>query len=627
MNRLWMLLLLTITLLPALPAQDADKPAEEEPKAEKELSTDIPADFVAYVRTIIPNADPVGEHSLAELKNYTEKDKRHRYTATMAQLVLMYLKDLDLGSAISNLFDQYSRSKFGEYATFKVLHAVLLTYYPATGQNTDRAAEILLQLTKTHKDYAHPWYYLANVESLRQDRSGTPNFAEAKRLLQQAIDIQPDYIEAKLFKVELMIRTPATTRADLIEVLKPMIEAKAPDDLDEYSRLLTFYASALAGPDEFAKVITAHLARPELTEKQRIRAMMIHANRYLAPPVRPDDALQAFEGIEKIVDPAKDPIVALRMHQLGASCCFQKLVELSQKLPDSRADYDGFFAELLRHHRRAVEIEQVHLPIALRGDEAERFVMVQMKLADGEPGAGLRQQKREKALLWLGTYLKETDLTASHRRRLEDLQANIHLMLNPTEEGYIRKLENYEAAKDIPKMHGELATKRERVRLQLEEFTLQVSLDFFLRQINSSDDNVARHAAYLAVHTAKNRGGEAIPLVGKAIADRFEKAGELKTELQGRFLDDLCDSIRTLGDKTGLERVVRQLVVIAENEPEKYQLSQLMAGWTADAFLKTIAGAPKAMGAQDRRSPTTSAAWLKELADAIKKAREAEEKG
>jgi hypothetical protein len=289
------------------------------------------------------------------------------------------------------------------------------------------------------------------------------------------------------------------------------------------------------------------------------------------------------------------------MHRLGTTCCFAKLEQLSQDLPARKEEFDAFYEQLIDHHRKAAEIEARHLPIAMRGEEAERFVMVQMKVADGEAGAGLRQQKREKALLWLGTYLKETDLTASRRRRLEDLQANIHLMLNPTEEGYIRKLENYEAAKDIPKLHAELATKRDRVHGQFEEFTLLVSLEFFLRQINSSDDNIARHAAYLAGHTAKNRGGEAVPRVGKAIADRFEKANELKTELQYRFLNDLCESSRKLGDKPALERIVRQLITIAENEPSKYEFSQLMSGWTEDAFLKTIAGAPKAMGAQDRR--------------------------
>jgi hypothetical protein len=312
---------------------------------------------------------------------------------------------------------------------------------------------------------------------------------------------------------------------------------------------------------------------------------------------------------------------------MAASSCYQKLVELKPDLPKSKDDFDSFYDELVRHHRKAVEVERLHLPMAMRGDEAYRFVRVQMEVAEDEPSAGLRQQKQEKALLWLQTYLKETDLPASKRRMLEDAQATIHLMLSPTEEGYIRKLENYEAAKDNPKVLVELSVKRERVRLGIEQFTLKVSLDFFVRHINSSDDGIVRNAAYLASHTARNRGGEAIAVVGKAIADRFEKLSELSSEAQYRLLDDLGLAIRELGDKAGLERVVRQLVVITENNPSIRDLSKLMSGWTSGEFLKTINGAPKAMGALDRRTPAVCAAWLKELAEAIKKAREAEEKG
>ncbi len=630
MKRLSILLLLVIALTPALPAQDADKPTEdkpagEEPKTEKEPSAEIPADFADYIRRVWPGIDPAGEHNLADLKNYTEEAKRHDYTGKMAQLIGIYLGTLQMGPALQQLFDHYSRSKFAESPTFQVLYSVLLLQYPPGMQNVERAHEMLKRVTQTNKDYAYAWYYLAQLELGLSQQRGQLDVPGALKTIDKAIAIKDDFAAARYFKADLLFKT-SRDHAEVVAVLEPVLKGKLTMSADSYNELMRLYVS-VASESAFEEMVKAHRARPEFTVRHQARVGIILAIQCIPHPDRTDKALGILAEIEQVVTPSTDPEVAILTHRMSASFCFQKLVEIGRTQPDAKEEFNKVYDELVRHHREAVEIEETHLPMAMRGAEAVAYVEVLMKVAERKPSAGLQQQEREKALLWLDTYLKETELPANSRRRLENLHANIHLMLNPTEEGYIRKLENYEAAKDNPKILVELAVKREAVRRDMEKFTLKVSLDFFVRHINSSDDSIVRNAAYLASHTARQRGGEAIAIVGKAIADRFEKLSELNSEAQYRLLDDLGLAMRDLGDKAGLERVVRQIAVIAGSDPASRYFSQLMAGWIEREFLNTIPNAPKALRSTYTHSPSKCVDWLKELAEAIKKAREDEERG
>ncbi len=619
MNRLCLLLLVALPLSARqLPAQEAEQPEpapteQPAPDAPPE-SAEIPDDFTEFLRNKLPGVDPAGEHSLADLKNYSEKDKRHRYTGQMANLLLIYITDLNMGGSLTKLFDHYATGKHGENPSFRVLHALVLSQYPPGMQNLTQAEKILRELVEQHPDFAYAHYYLAQVELMRIARSGGSDLRPLFKHLDAALAAQPSFVQARALKAEWLINTKR--KAEALELIEPLMKGELPALKHEYEELLVAYARA-ADEKAFHAVVDEHLKREKLPATHRRQALLTKAGRYFADQ-KSEDALAIMLELEKQVDPALEPEMAITIQRSCAAHWGSKV----GTAPADDANLKSMLAETLRHHKRAAEIDQQYMPVAKRGNEAEIYIMTMLAAARGNPSRSDAQRLQEEAVRWLTQYLKDTDLPGTRQQRLRTLLAEIILMLNPTEVAHIDLLEKYAAEGDPRKLGREVSSLAEKVRRGQAKFQSSRALEMFIRLLDNPNRQIVASAAYLAAETALRRGEEDVPKAGKAIADRFEKELEINTAEQAELQRGLAGAVRAVGDKIAIERVVRHQIGMIEKTGEQNQVKPIMDGWCAEEFLRTIKGAPEPLSRMQRFSQGPSARWLTQLADAIARERE-----
>ncbi|MBK8205905.1 MAG: hypothetical protein IPK87_03815 [Planctomycetes bacterium] len=574
------------------------------PLAAQEATVDaqIPADYADYIRTVFPGVDPSGEHSLFELKNYTDAGKRHEYTSNMSRLVLLYTEQLEMGPTLSKLFDQYGRGKYAEYATFKVMHAVMLLQFPPNNPNISESEKLLREAAEQHKDFAYPWFFLAQLEMLRMRQEPERGARPTIDALEKAISLQKNFVQAYVLKAQVLINMKPPRTAEVVEMITPLVKSGPASDADDYSDLLQMYFAA-AGPEAFHKVVDEHLKNPNMNPRFRTRTLVLKANAYMAQNAY-DDAIATLEECAKLTDTKVDPRAAQQLERNFAICWATKAMIAGKE----HAEYPQMIEQARKHHLAAADLERKHMPIALRGPEA----VVYIDLLVNSLG------KVEEALQWLEAYLKETDLTATHRNRLENIVDELKNFMNPTEDNKLTILENYLTQDDMPKLSLSLRKAREDHRTGTT-FKTERALNLFIKLLANRERGIVRDAAFLAAETGRVIGGDAIKKAGEAIAEQFKKEIECNTDEQANLQADLSDTIRRLGHMPSIVAVVRHFADLAEKVVQRALLARIMGGWCTDDFLAAYKHVPKKLSAMKRSSPSDSASWLREVADAIQK--------
>lgn len=594
MIRLCLLLALALSAAPLLAQED-----------EKEIpaSAEIPADFTDYIKRVFPTLDPMGEHDLFDLKNPTDADELHDYTGQMARLVLLYINQLEMGATLSKLFDQYSRGRYAEYPAFKVMHAILLLQYPPGRRDAVEAEKLLREVAAQHADFAYPWYYLAQVAQLSAANQQDRGAAERLRRIDRALEIRADFIQARVVKAEILVSTNRNLEA--VKLIEPMVKGKLPQDPDDYADLIRWYAIA-AGTASLHAVVDEHLAREDLPRGFRVRALHLKARTYMLE-LRFDDAIGTLQKALEITDPKREPEAHIRILTDTGECWSGKAVAMQRDEPSKREEAAKLLDEALSFLRQAAEAERVNLPVAMRGIYAERYLLYLWK------GAG----KKEAAVNWVTSYLKETDLTAARRAALSSRLQEILLEVNPTEQGRVSLLESYVKQDDMPKLESALATARQNVRTQREKFSTERALTLFTQLLRSPVRKIVADAAFLSSDAALAIGGDAPARAAAAIASRFEEEKECNSDQQAELQLELSNALARLDHKPSWERVVRHFASLVDEASSFGPFPRVMHVWNEPEFLSRLKHAPQRFARS--RNNTAAAKWLRELADAIRK--------
>lgn len=621
MKRLCLLFVLMLIAVP-LSAQDdakpetdneadaADEETEDEEAEEEEIG--IPVDFNEYLKSKNPSLDPGGRHDIFDLRNPKDRDERHEYVNAMTQIVIAYMDELGMGATVAKLFDQYSRGEHGNDPVFKVLHAVVLRYYPP-GQPNLTQMQNLLREAAAVGDFAFPNYMLAQVEYERFRQVPNTSPKPALDLLDAAIELRPDFLNAVLLKSQVFMAAKPPKSEEVRRMIRPWTEDKLPAHPDDFENLMKMYAQSHTTSDLHSK-INGLIESNRLSRPQRVRALQLLGSSHLSN-MEVEKAIDVFAESLKYIDAARHPAAAIRSERSLAVCKFGRL-QLIQRNdpeltdPENRKLYDELHDAIRAHHENCTEIEKKYLPKALRGSEARTYAIL---LAQdlGKP---------EEALLWLGKYLDETELSGPQRRTLLNLHANIGITVDPTEENLIERFENFKAADDMMNLAKSFAIARASVINDGRHFTLNRALNLFIDEIENRERLIAMDAAFLAADTARQIGDEAVARAGAAIAERFGKETEISSDAQAEFIEDVGRTVREFGDRASQERVTRHLAIIIEDTEliTNLRMSRVLAVWTDDAFLREIENTPAKPGLFDRRKPDRVAAWLNKLAEAIK---------
>ena len=685
MKRFILILLLAMFAVPLL-AQDAnpDAKTDEEPaekpaeKADETTEEDVgvPTDYNAYLKQLFPHLDPGGEHDLFNLKNYKEEAKRHPYTVAMAQLLIAYMTELKMGSTISKQFDQYARGAEATQPTFKVLYALVLMYYPPGQPNVSEAEKLLREATEQAKDYAYPWFLLANFEFARFTQSESASPRPVLQALDKALAINPRFVRAVLLKGQVYMQAQPPRVADVRELIEPFVKDKLSTNGDDFEDTLRLYAACHTASEVY-ELIKSMFDGGKLTNTQKVRAYQVQTGLRISKQEF-DQAIDELNRMLTWVTPENDPTATLLAHKRLAEAWSKKAMlirteDRELKDPKNKHDFDMYLAGAETQHLKCAEIEAKYLPVALRGTEARQYVEF---LYGGK-------NDPEAALKWLRGYLDETDLTTAQRNILDNFSKLLEIEINPTEEGLIELYEGYVAQDDVQKLARSFAMAKENIRLKgLSRFKLLSSLKFFITQLNNRERLVVSLAAYLVADTARNYftaklaeaeeaklvaqrataaaekivadGGDAteetkqvtdatklaeeamkaakagLKLAGEAIADRYEKEGELNSDAQAELHKDLCDALVQIGNRASQERGVRQAAKLILAAKENMDIRSLMKGvanvWSDEAFLDGLIFPPTKISKRDLFSPDKIVAWLEKLADALKKEVDAEAK-
>lgn len=599
MNRLCLLLIAVLAACPAFAQEDGANEGEKELPARAE----IPADFTEYIQRVFPSLDPEGEHDLFDLQNPSDPDKLHEYTGQMARLVLLYVNQLEMGATLSKLFDQYSRGRYAEYPAFKVMHAILLLQYPPGRRDAVEAEKLLREVAAQHPTFAYPWYYLAQVAQLnaanRQDRG----LAERLRLIDRALEIRPNFLQAKVVKAGILVTTNRTAAA--VALIEPLVKGDLPPDADDYADLLRWYAIA-AGSAALHTVVDAHLAKEDLPPGYRVRALHLKARAFMVE-LRFDDAIGLLEQALQNTDPKREPNAHIQMLIDSGECWSRKAMVLQRDNPGKRDEAAKMLDEAMRYLRLAAEVEREHLPIAMRGMYADQYVVYMWQ----------GQGKREEAVNWISEYLKETDLTAARRAALSSRLQEILLEVNPTETGRLSLFESYVQQDDLPKLERALESSRQSVRTQQESFKTERALTLFTQLLRNPVRQIVRDSAFLSAETALAIGGDAPARAAAAIAARFEEEKECSSDEQADLQYELCNALARLGDQPSMERVVRHFAGLVDETSSFGPYPRVLTVWNHEEFLKNLKHAPERFAR--RRNNTEAAKWLRELADGIRK--------
>ncbi|MBZ0136348.1 MAG: hypothetical protein K8I27_08245 [Planctomycetes bacterium] len=616
-KRLFTLLLLLLLAAP-LCAQDSQPADEPEPTEEEVVG--IPVDYNKYLKTLYPNTDPGSKHDVFNLKNPTGKNERHEYTSAMAQLVLAYVSsELDFGSTLSKLFDQYSRGTQANSPIFKVLYSIVLLYYPPGNPNAAEAQKLLREAAELAPDFAYPHLLLAQVEYSRLMQIEGVSPRATLQALDKALEIRPDFLRAILLKCEVYLQYQPPRTKEVLEMIKPWTNQKLPELGFDFEDVLKVYARSSSNAD-VQTLIEQLLAGGKLTQVQKLSAHQVAGTKYLSDELY-DDAIVHFEKMHDLVTVEDNPQMALRARKSLAACWDFKARALKKGLddPETKTRYNQFINKAADLHRACAELEARHIPLVMRGQQAFEYVQfVSFGLGDDEA-----------ASKWLGEYLANTDLTRSHRNLLENVKAGIDLKLNPTEEGLITSYRNHLKRGDLERLAISLGMAKEKLRLDGTSFTEEASLRFFLEALTTGDRMVTRYAAFLVATTAKELGGEFIAMAGDALIARLLQEDELKSEAQADLHADLAQALKILESWTHMEQAVRhsaKMVKLAKDELTVRELTQpIIDNWNDEALLKKLNPPLKRPGRMDIYSAGDAAEWLaKKLAESVKKTAEAE---
>lgn len=594
---------------PTPPSGDGKQDPKPEPKEETPPAPpEIPADYADYIRKVFPGVDPTGEHNLFELKNYSDATKRHEYTASTARIVLLYMQELQMGGTLLKLFDHYSRGKQGENPTFKVLHAIVLLQFPPGKPNVSEALKLLREAAETHKDFAYAWYYIAQVEMLGAQQEGRGSLAVLEAL-DKALAIRKDFIQANVLKAQVLISMKPPRNAEVLKFIEPIAKGPFPPDADDYSDVLQMYF-AVAGADAFKALVNEHLARPTMNDRYRLRALVLLANAHMALN-QYDDALGWLEKARPLTDPKVEPRAAQQMTRNVAICWASKAMA-------NKADKELFqqcAEEARKYHLEAAELERKYMPIALRGPEAVVYVDLLVRALG----------RTEEAIQWLRAYLNDTDLMVAQRYRLENILAFLEDQVDPNEGRKVERLRNQLAQKDWPQIARTLEEYRNAVRTGTR-FETADAVSVFIKLLQESPDRgIDRDAAFMLADTASNIDAEAVAKAGAAIVERFKKEIECKTDDQAALHGDFGEAIRLLTNGRAVTEhrpvvdFLRHLAGLVEKVETRTLLTKIMPGWTLDELLQRYKHAPRKLAGMRQQNPEYSAAWLKELADAIEK--------
>lgn len=619
MNRLIALTLVSLLLLAAT-AAFAQEP-QPAPKEEQAEDPGIPADFNAYLKKTYPGLDPGGKHDPFNLKDPKDKAERHDYTVAMTQLLLEYMGTLDMGSTISKLFDQYSRGKVGNTVTFKVLHALVLMYYPPGQPNITEAEKLLREAAERAPDYAYPWFLLAQFEYLRFVEIENTSPRAVLQAVDKALEIKPDFLRAVLLKGQVYMRANPPRSTEVQAMLAPFVKDQLTGNPDDFEDLLRLYVSC-HGADALYSLCRNLAESGRLDTSLKVRALRVQTTVRMANG-QWDDSIGLLEELLKLQSAEVDPAIAAWGHERLARCWTLKAMDLKVGDPElakpgSKEKFDSFIAEADAQHRACADIEREHMPLALRGSYARSYAEFLTK------GLG----KLEAARDWLKEYLRTTDLVKSQRTILDNQLRLIELQLDPTEEGLISFYESRVAADEMDELAISLALAREKVRLEGQHFKLQRSLKFFLSQLDNRQRLTSAYAAWLAADTARQIGDGATAQAGKDIATRIEKETELNSQAQADLLASLSEALVLVDHRESQERGIRQCAKLIEAGRENRDIRKLMKDvvdtWADEAFRKGLKNPPDAPSRRDLFSPDTVVAWLNKLADAVKAERTAE---
>jgi hypothetical protein len=609
------LLALAVILLmgSAAACQTTPKP-EGDGKDAEAVDPGIPADFNDYLRKLYPGLDPGGEHNLFALKDPKDKEKRHEYTIAMTQLVLEYMTTLDMGSTIAKVFDQYSRGKEATQVTFKVLHAVVLRYYPASKPNISESEKLLREVTDQAPDYAYPWFLLAQFfEFPRMLQLQNTSPRDVLAALDKALEIKPDFLGAMLLKCQVYMQANPPRVADVKDLITPFL-AKLPSRLDDFELLMMLYATSQSEKELEAKVKEL-IDGGKLSNAQEFRLRRVQVLGQVDLNQLDAAAINLTEML-KLIRQSEQPSEAIWTNRQLADCWGKKAMrvrtldpELSD--PASRKNFDEFTAEAIALYGLCAEIERQHLPLALRGIEARGYVEFLVFC-----------ERFERARDWLVKYLAETDLAAPQRTVLDNLRILIDVQLNPTEDGLLDMYESYVASDNMEKLALSLGLAEQNVKLKQEHFKTERALTFFLGQLDNRVRMTVGFAAVLAADTALQIGGDAIQRAGEAIAARFEKETELNSEEQAKLQAALCGALQLGGHRPSQERGIRHAAKLIEEstaEGLRNMMPAILNVWSGASYLKGLKNPVAEPSAMERFRPKEATAWLKKLADAVAK--------
>lgn len=593
----------------------AQEPAAEEPVG-------VPADYNEFLKTILPDTDPGGAHDIFNLKNPTGKKERHEYTQAMAGLLSAYLSpSLDFGATLSKLFDQYARGKEANSPVFKTLYSIVLLYYPPGSPNTSEAQQLLREAATLAPDFAYPHYMLAQIELARVTQLDGVSPRATLQAIDKALEIQPDFLRAVLLKCEVYFEYKPPRTREILELIKPWLDAKLPEHGADFESVLEVYARC-DGAD-LEQRLKDYLESGKLSSKQQRTVHKVRGTLHFQK-ARYDEAISDFEALQKSLTIESDPSLSVTVRKWLAMCWDMKARALKSQLnePESKKRHDEFIEKAVELHRECARIETEHYPIHMRGDNAIQFVDF---LAYG-------LSRKTEARDWLSEYLKNTDLNRSYRNRLENTLNILVADINPSEENTIAIYRGHMQRGDLERLAVSLGVARERITIQNEHFKQASSLQFFLEVIDSGNRVVDGYAAYLAADTALQLGGESIARTGDALLTRLEKETELKSESQAALHANLASAIKLLGSWVHIEKAVRfsaKMVESAQDELIVRDLTRpIINNWNDETMLNKLNPPLRPARGMALIDAVEAADWLnKKLAPAVKKTIEAAPSG
>ncbi|MCC6464743.1 MAG: hypothetical protein IT463_05325 [Planctomycetes bacterium] len=598
-----------LLVLPLLMLLAGPVAAQEPAPAEADKNA-IPADFTDFIKRINPRLDPAGEHDFFRLKNPDKADARHAYTDSMARLLQIYLERLDLGSTLSKLFDQYSRGKEASYPTFKVLYALLLVQYPPGQTNMQEGTKLLREAATMAPDYAHPWYYLGEIESARLRAVQGTSPKAAIEATDKALALRPDFLIARMLRAELHLGVRPPQVAEALALVEPMV-ADASLGSEEITQALDLYGRATSDDKLLAKCETL-LALPGLDTDRRAAIRGLGAAT-LRMAKQTDKAIQWMEAAMKDAEAGLDPQPAIRAHRFLAECWGIKAIDLRREDPNLTGDKNRLFDEYVeaarREHQTCADLEAKRMPVSLRGGEAAAYLHFMVQGLEDYQGA----------LEWLDKYLKETDLPAARRTSLEGVARTLRQRINPVEDEQVKQLEDLLARDAVDELVNALVGARQNV-LRGVRFKSEAAQNFFVSALDNRDRRVVLHAAALAADTALNRDAEARAKAALAVADRLAREIECNTTEQSELQQELLHALVRMDDRPALARAVKHLRTLVDGATASrisLELDRVAAVIADDDFLKKVKDAPEKLSSLQRRSKDKLSPWLEALAKAL----------